>query len=171
MVASADLKNASIYWLTPVLFGFWVLLSGQLDFMHLGFGFVCSLLVALFSRNLLPTGQAGVLDGLRVFGRSIPYIGWLVYQIIIANIDVARRAISPQMPLFPGIIRFTSHLESDVALATLANSITLTPGTMTVDVVGKDLYIHCLAIEDEQKLLEIERDFEKHVKVLFGGKP
>jgi len=171
MVASTKLKNASGYWLTLILFSFWVLLSGQLDAMHLGLGFVCSLLVARFSRDLFGTGQAGALAGFRVFIRFIPYLGWLIYQIIIANIDVARRAISPQMSLYPGIIKFSSRLESDIALTTLANSITLTPGTMTVDVVGKDLYIHCLAIEDEQKLLEIERDFEKHVEILFGGKP
>jgi len=57
-----------------------------------------------------------------------------------------------------------------VALTTLANSITLTPGTMTVDVVGSDFYVHCLAVEDEEKLLEIERDFERHVERLFGLK-
>lgn len=170
MVASDNLKNASRYWLIPILFGFWVLLSGQMDALHLGLGLLCSLLVSLFSRDLLATSPGGVSFSVRVLFRFIPYLGWLVYQIIIANIDVARRAISPQLPLTPGIIKFSSHLGSDIALTTLANSITLTPGTMTVDVVGKDLYIHCLAIEDEQKLLEIERDFEKHVEILFGGK-
>jgi len=170
MVASAKLKHLSRYWLTFVLFGFWVLLSGRLDAMHLGLGFVSSLLVGRFSRDLLATDHAGAATGLRVLFRFIPYLGWLIHQIIIANIDVARRALSPSMPLFPGIIKFGSRLDSDIALTVLANSITLTPGTMTVDVVGKDVYIHCLAIEDEQKLLEIEREFEKHVEKLFGGK-
>ncbi len=54
-----------------------------------------------------------------------------------------------------------------MARTTLANSITLTPGTMTVDVVGSDFYIHCLAVEDEKKLLDIEREFEQQVERLF----
>lgn len=157
--------------LTLVLFGFWVLLSGQLDALHLGLGFVCSLLVGLFCRDLLKVGPGGPMGAIRVLIRSIPFLAWLIYQIVIANIDVARRAISPRMPISPGIIKFTSRLESDIALATLANSITLTPGTMTLDIIGKDLYIHCLTVEDEQQLLEIERSFEKHVENLFGGKP
>ncbi|MCL0056159.1 Na+/H+ antiporter subunit E [Dehalococcoidia bacterium] len=161
------LKNTSGFWLTFILlFGFWLLLSGQMDIMHLGLGLVCSLLVALFSHDLL------IKEGTRltIFMRFIPFLGWLVLQIIIANINVARRVIDPKMPILPGIIKFRSNLKSDVAQTTLANSITLTPGTMTVDVVGGDFYIHCLAIEDEEKILDIERKFERQVERLFGDK-
>lgn len=153
------------------MFGFWVLLSGKLDGLHVGLGLISSLLVSLFSRDLVANGHPGALAAIRFSGRAVSYLGWLTYQIIIANLDVARRAISPSMPICPGIIKFSSHLDSDVALTVLANSITLTPGTMTVDVVGKDLYIHCLAVEDEQQLIEIEKTFERRVEVLFGGKP
>jgi multicomponent Na+:H+ antiporter subunit E len=71
------------------------------------------------------------------------------------------------MPIRPGIVRFRSRLTGDVAQTTLANSITLTPGTMTLDIVGSDYYIHCLAIKDEEKLLEEERGFERHVELLL----
>ncbi|MCL0104083.1 Na+/H+ antiporter subunit E [Dehalococcoidia bacterium] len=165
------LKNASGLWLTFILlFGFWLLLSGQMDIMHLGLGLVCSLLVALFSHDLLIRDSGGILRPLVILIRFIPYLGWLVFHIIIANINVARRVIDPKMPILPGIIKFRSNLKSDVAQTTLANSITLTPGTMTVDVVGGDFYIHCLAIEDEEKILDIERKFERQVERLFGDK-
>jgi len=153
-----------------ILFGFWILLSGRLDAMHLGLGLVCSLLVALSSHDLLITSYEGIFSRLGVFIRFIPYLGWLVWQIIIANINVARIVLNPRMPLSPGIIKLSSYLKSDMALTTLANSITLTPGTMTVDVVGIDFYVHCLAVEDEEKLLDEERKFERHVERLFGLK-
>jgi len=165
------LKNVSGFWLTFItLFGFWLLLSGRLDMMHLGLGLVCSLLVALFSHDLLIRDSGGTLRRLVIFIRFIPFLGWLVLQIIIANIDVARRVVDPKMPILPGIIKFRSNLKSDVAQTTLATSITLTPGTMTVDVVGGDFYIHCLAIEDEEKILDGEREFERQVERLFGDK-
>jgi multicomponent Na+:H+ antiporter subunit E len=150
-----------------ILFGFWILLSGRLDALHLGLGFVCSLLVTLFSHDLIIKGSEGIPRRLVIFIRFIPFLGWLVWQIIIANIDVARRVIHPKMPIAPGIVKLKSNLKSDVAQTMLANSITLTPGTMTVDIVGGDFYIHCLTIEDEEKLLVIEREFEKQVERLF----
>ena len=81
-----------------------------------------------------------------------------------------RRVVDPKMPILPGIIKFKSNLKSDVAQTTLATSITLTPGTLVVDVVGNDFYIHCLAIEDEEKILDDEREFERQVERLFGVK-
>jgi multicomponent Na+:H+ antiporter subunit E len=163
------LKNASRFWLTFILlFGFWLLLSGRLDVLHLGFGLVCSFLVALVSHDLLMKGSRGTFSRFGIVIRLIPFIGWLVYQIILANIQVARIVINPKMPLRPGIVRFKSKLIGDVAQTTLANSITLTPGTMTLDIVGGDYYIHCLAIKDEEKLLEEERGFERHVERLSG---
>jgi multicomponent Na+:H+ antiporter subunit E len=163
-------KNLSGFGLSLlILFGFWILLSDRRDAMHLGLGLICSLLVALFSHDLLIRDSGGIRRHLVIFIRFIPFLGWLVWQIIIANINVARIVINPRMPLFPGIIKLSSRLKSDVALTTLANSITLTPGTMTVDVVGSDFYVHCLAVEDEEKILEIERDFERHVERLYGA--
>jgi multicomponent Na+:H+ antiporter subunit E len=164
-----NLKNiASIFLTFIVLFGFWLLLSGLLDMMHLGFGLISSFLVALVSHDLLIKDSKGIFPRLGILIRLIPFLGWLVYQIILANIQVARIVINPKMPIRPGIIKFRSNLKSDVAQATLANSITLTPGTMTLDIVGGDFYIHCLAIKDEEKLLEEERGFERHVELLLG---
>lgn len=171
MFAMTKLKRGTGFWLTfIVLFGFWLLLSGRLDMMHLGLGVVSSFLVALFSHDLLIRNSGGIRRCLVVFIRFIPFLGWLVWQIIIANINVARLVIDPKMPILPGVIKFRSNLQSDVAQTTLATSITLTPGTMTVDVVGNDFYIHCLRIEDEEKILDEEKEFENQVERLFGDR-
>ncbi|MFW0858798.1 MAG: Na+/H+ antiporter subunit E [Dehalococcoidia bacterium] len=166
MITTKNLSHCGLTFL--LLFGFWILLSGRRDAMHLGLGLVCSLLVALFSHDLLITSNLDIRSRLRIFIRFIPFLGWLVFQIIIANIDVARRVIDPRMPLSPGIIKLSSRLKGDMALTTLANSITLTPGTMTLDVVGSDFYIHCLAVEDAEKSLDIEGEFERQVERLWG---
>jgi multicomponent Na+:H+ antiporter subunit E len=164
-----NFKNIiSIFLTFIILFGFWMLLAGWLDMMHLGLGLVCSLLVALFSHDLLIKDSEGILRRLVIFIRFIPFLGWLVWQIIIANINVARLVIDPKMPILPGILKFRSNLKSDVAQTMLANSITLTPGTLTLDVVGSDFYIHCLAIKDEEKILDEEREFERQVERVFG---
>jgi multicomponent Na+:H+ antiporter subunit E len=77
-----------------------------------------------------------------------------MYQIIIANIDVAKRALSPSMPIDPRIITFKTILRSDVARTTLANSITLTPGTVTVDIIDDVFYVHAIAKGPADDLLE-----------------
>ncbi|MCD5409334.1 MAG: Na+/H+ antiporter subunit E [Methanocellales archaeon] len=149
-----------------VLFSFWIFLSGLLDAMHLSMGIICSILVALYSHDLLIRGSDSIIGRAGILTRFIKYGFWLLFQIFIANIDVARRVLDPKMPISPGIIKFSSRLKSDVALTTLANSITLTPGTMTMDIIDGDYYVHCLATEHGENLLK--GDFEKHMEHVFG---
>lgn len=149
-----------------VLFGFWVFLSGRLDVMHLSLGIICSFIVALYSHDLFIRGSGSIIGRAGILIRFIKYGFWLIYQIFIANIDVARRVLDPKMPISPGIIKFSSRLKSDIALTTLATSITLTPGTLTMDIIDGDYYIHCLATEYGEGLLK--GDFEKHMEHVFG---
>ncbi len=149
-----------------VLFGFWVFLSGLLDVMHLSMGIICSILVALYSHDLFIRGNDSIIDRAGTLIRFIKYSFWLLFQIFMSNIDVARRVLDPKMPISPGIIKFSSRLKSDVALTTLASSITLTPGTLTMDIVGEDYYVHCLATEHGENLLE--GDFERRMEHVFG---
>lgn len=152
------------------LFIFWLLLSGQFDAFHIGAGIIFSFLVTIFSRKLIldnPPDRGGIPLEIIRFAR---YTVWLVYQIFISGIDVTKRALKKNMPINPGIIKCKLSLKSDVALTILANSITLTPGTMTMDIDGSDIFIHCLAIEDERKLMDSEIDFENHIKEMLGYK-
>ena len=100
------------------------------------------------------------------------YIVVFVWECIKANIDVAYRVIHPRVPIKPGIVKVRTCLKSDTALTFLANSITLTPGTMTVDVDKKNgfLYIHWINVKDEDIEAAtglIVKKFEDIIKRIF----
>ncbi len=75
------------------------------------------------------------------------YLPVFIWQLLLANLDVARRVLSPKIPLNPGFVKVDSDLQGDFAKLMLANSITLTPGTLSVDVKGQDLYIHTVDVK------------------------
>jgi len=129
-----------------IMFGFWLIFSGRFDLFHLALGLISCALVTFFSHDLLfPAGLK-----LNFLGRWIQfarYIPWLLYQILLANLHLLRLCFHPRMMelIDPHIIEFGSRLDSDVARTTFANSITLTPGTITVNVslLGR-FTIHCI---------------------------
>ncbi len=164
----AGFRNFALVFLT--MFAFWLLLSGKFDLFHISAGIVSSLAVALFSGKLIlsnPSDRGGVAIEIYRFAR---YTLWLVYQIFVSGIDVTKRVFKVKMPINTGIIKCRPRLQSDVALTILANSITLTPGTMTLDISDGEIFIHCLAIDDEQKLMKSETAFEAHIMHMLGYK-
>lgn len=140
-----------------LLFGFWALLSGKFDAFHLTLGVICSFIIAYLTHDLL-FANVRVGDIRVIVQRFITYMPWLVYQIAIANIHVAYLALSPKMPIDPQIIRFKSKLESDISWVTLANSITLTPGTITMDIEDGEFVVHALSkkVADDLNTGEME---------------
>ena len=133
-----------------VMFLFWLLLSGIFDALHLTAGVICSLIVAVISHDLLVVGKRNKTL-VRSF-RLLLYIPWELWQIVLANIDVAYRVLHPKMPIDPRIIEFDTSLRSDFALVTLANSITLTPGTITIGVMDGRFWVHAVAKEPAEAL-------------------
>ncbi|MBN2789286.1 MAG: Na+/H+ antiporter subunit E [Candidatus Delongbacteria bacterium] len=102
---------------------------------------------------------------------SIWYVIFLFIEIIKANFDVARRVVSPKIPINPGIVTVKTKLKSAMGRMILANSITLTPGTLTVDIDEDILYIHWIDVTniDEKTATEkIVANFEKYLEVIFG---
>jgi multicomponent Na+:H+ antiporter subunit E len=90
--------------------------------------------------------------------------------MIKSNLDVAKRVVDPKLPINPGIVKVKTKLKSDIAKLALANSITLTPGTLTIDVSGQYFYIHWIDVKDTdvQKASEdIVAGFEKYLEVIF----
>ena len=149
-----------------LMFLFWILLSGVFDAFHLISGVICSAIVALISHDLLVKGrdEKMVLKSLRLFR----YIPWELWQIVLANIDVVYRVLHPKMPIDPLIIEFETSLRGDFALVTLANSITLTPGTITINVEpekGK-FWVHALAKEPADALL-VDQTMQKKVADVY----
>lgn len=99
------------------------------------------------------------------------YLVVLAFEILRANLDVAYRVLHPAMPIRPGVVVIKTRLTSDIAKMILANSITLTPGTFTLDVVGDRLLIHWINVQtddiDEASRL-IGGKFERYLRVVFG---
>lgn len=150
-----------------VAYGLWLLLTWSLSWQSLAIGGVVVLFVSLFfGKDFL---------GFKIF--SLRRIFWALYYLpiwifycIVANLDVAYRVAHPRMPIKPGIVKIRTDLKSDIGKTFLANSITMTPGTMTVDIQDEYLYIHWINVADE-RLEEATRiiasKFEKILKRIF----
>lgn len=96
------------------------------------------------------------------------YLPVFVYKLILANMDIARRVLSPKIPLNPGIVKVKTNLKGDFGKLTLANSITLTPGTLSIDIDDEGIYVHTVEVkgttpEEHQK--DISAPFER----ILGG--
>jgi multicomponent Na+:H+ antiporter subunit E len=131
-----------------ILMGIWMIFSGLFDAFHLSLGVVSSLLVTWFSSGLLFQDReksAGVR--FREFIRIPGYVAWLLYEIVIANVHVLRLALLPGGPneVEPQIVRFTTVLQSEFARWVLAQSITLTPGTVTIKVDDDEYFVHAIS--------------------------
>ena len=128
-----------------VMLSFWVVLSGMFDAFHLSLGVICCLLVAHFSHDLLFFS-----DGKHSTGRSllgfIAYLPWLFYQIVLANLQVAYIVLHPNMfgLIDPNVIRFKTKLKRPISKVTFAQSITLTPGTITVSIHDDEFSVYAL---------------------------
>ena len=154
-----------------VLMALWALLTPIMkDPGELWVGLIVSALVVLFTLRLEP-----VLGDLRLTPKalaySIAYIFVFIKELIVSNLDVARRVVNPKLPIKPGIVKVKTKLNSKIAKMILANSITLTPGTLTVDIKGEYLYIHWIEIQHEDlegATQDIVSKFEKYLEVIFG---
>jgi multicomponent Na+:H+ antiporter subunit E len=101
----------------------------------------------------------------------VAYIAVLIKEIIKANIDVAFRVIKPVLPIKPGIVKVKTRLKSRLGRLVLANSITLTPGTITVESKGEDFYVHWIYVDADDAdsaSAKIVAQFEKFLEVIFG---
>lgn len=132
----------------------WTVLSGHFDALHLSMGVVASLIVAHISSDL-PLQSKRINRLPMVWLRFIRYLPWFVFQVFVANVHVLYLACHPKMMTLidPRVIRFKSRLKSDIALLTLANSITLTPGTISVNISADgELTVHMIDVESGQSL-------------------
>ena len=149
------------YFITSViLFLLWIILSGIFDTFHLVLGALMSLLVAHFSWDLLfQNARMPFHHRIKEIARFMKYVFWLLYQIVLANLHVARLVLDPKMPIDPRIIRVPTTLKKDISLVAYANSITLTPGTITIGVEHDHLLVHAIdgKVEDELATGAMER--------------
>lgn len=154
--------------LFAVLFVLWILLTGT-DRQELVLGVIVSLILCMF----FATG-ANALGSIRLTPKALLYLVLYLFvflkELVLSTIDVASRVLSPRLPINPGIVKVRTRLTSPLARLVLANSITLTPGTMTVETSGEYFYIHWIDIQTEDidsSTKAIVTKFEKYLEVIF----
>lgn len=123
----------------------WAVFSGKLDLLHAAFG-VFSIALVLWRTNAFVVSKSrpeesralADIDPLRL----VAYTAWLVKEIVVANIDIAKIVLAKDMPIDPALVRFESTLGTNLARVMLGNSITLTPGTLTVEIEDRVFLVH-----------------------------
>jgi multicomponent Na+:H+ antiporter subunit E len=128
--------------LAGFLFAFWLALSGHYTPMLIGAGLASAVLCAVAARRMLVVDPEGHPHHL--LAGAVTYFPWLVWEILKSAWAVAKLVLHPSLPISPTMTRVQASQRSSAALATYANSITLTPGTLTVGLTGSELIVHAL---------------------------
>jgi len=130
-----------------LLLAFWLIMSGHYDLMHISFGVFSVALVMLLHhplrKHLYTVGEHSPALRLRL-ARLVYYIPWLLWQIVVASIQVAYAVMHPKCPIDPSLLRFKTSLGNTSSKVILGNSITLTPGTITLEVGEEEFLVHSL---------------------------
>jgi multicomponent Na+:H+ antiporter subunit E len=147
-------------------------LSWVPDTQHLVVGVIAALFVSILTGDLFIQRPHVLKHPRRYWSFFFEYLPVFLWEIIRANIDVAYRVLHPRLPINPGIVKVKTILKSDTALTFLANSITLTPGTMSVDIDADNgiLYVHWIDVKAkdiESATNIIVKRFEKILKKIF----
>jgi len=182
MEAGQKAHPVSRYAATAIaLFGLWILLTSTVfdeylagtaapgsAIQEMAAGALVSLMLAFWGYRYLTARGLSIYSPRRWLCLLV-YIPVFFYECVKANLDVAYRVVHPKMPIRPGIVAIRTSLESDIGKLMLANSITLTPGTLTVDVSDEYLFIHWINVKstdvDEAGRLIAGR-FEPYLKVI-----
>ncbi|MGA1822383.1 MAG: Na+/H+ antiporter subunit E [Thermoplasmatota archaeon] len=154
-----------------LLLAAWIVLTigeeGYPHYQEIIAGILIALALGIFLSRMVPDGGKG-----SVLTRVMKYIVFLIIlakEMILANLDVAYRVLHPKMPIRPGIIKVRPGIRSDLGKLVLANSITLTPGTLTMDYIDDDLYVHWINVEGDgkEKAMEAVQPLRDRAKEVF----
>lgn len=146
--------RATFWFMTLILWLFWIAVTASYHIQDLLLGAILSLLIACFNQDFFfNREERPLLDG-RTLLLFLRYGLHLIGAIIIASMQVAYLVIHPAMPISPGMVRFPLSLKKDLNRVLLANSITLTPGTLTVLVEKDEIVVHALTEENARAVVE-----------------
>ena len=153
-----------------VAFITWLVLTWTWNIQFIFAGIAASLIVSFLFHEMLPKEHHVFHSPVRIFWFLV-YVPVFFYYVLMANLDVVYRALHPAMPIKPGIVKIKTSLKSESGITALANSITLTPGTLTVDLTDDGyLYIHWINVRDvdiESATKDIASKFEWFLKKIF----
>ncbi len=148
---------------------FWLMLTFKITLPNIIVGSVASIICSAIFTRFFITNVYKLLQPHRYYWFII-YLFVFIWECIKANFDVAYRVLHPAMPIRPGIVKVRTTLKSDLARTLLSNSITMTPGTITIDIIGDYLYIHWIYVRSEDPEIYtamITGAFEKYIKKII----
>lgn len=148
-----------------VLYCFWLVLSGHYNALTLGAGIASVALTLILAHRMEIVDEEG--HSIHLLPRAAAYWPWLVVEIVKSSLDVTKIILSPKLPISPTLIRVHAGQRSAAGLATYANSITLTPGTITARVSGHEFLIHAVTRDGAADLAEGTMD--RRVTQFEGG--
>nr|WP_051541740.1 Na+/H+ antiporter subunit E [Clostridium lundense] len=147
------------FWLISLYFGFWVVLCESLNMEISIIGSLVCYFIFKFNRDLIMERDNFFKTKGKTIIYSLKYFAILIREIFKSNFHVAKIVLSPKMDISPQVVTIDTNIKSPLCKTLLANSITLTPGTLTLLMEDKKLTIHCLQRENVNDLLQ--SDFEK----------
>ncbi|GGD46347.1 Na+/H+ antiporter subunit E [Sinisalibacter lacisalsi] len=168
--SSRAAPRAAAIKLFATLFVFWLLLNGNAAPGTLAVGVVVAgAIVLLFPSSL------SVLSGHRLTAEALVaalrFVGLFLRELVRANIAMAALVLNPRLPVAPALVKVRTRLTDPVARLLLANAISLTPGTLTVEIAGEWLYVHWVVApttDADEATRAIVSGFERHLEVMYG---
>lgn len=168
--ASSVSALRQILMLILTLMLFWLMLMGSLDGQVVLVGLVASSVIALLFRSGLTFFTEMRLNPTAISSGFI-YYGYFFKELVKANFTMAALVVSPDLPIKPGIVKVRTKLKSRMGRLMLANSITLTPGTLTVELEGEWLYVHWVQMQTddvEAATAKLVAGWEHYLEVIYG---
>jgi len=162
----SDLRRVLLF---IIAFVIWAMFTWVPDCQEMAVGAFMAAGIALFFGEIFTIHPTKVFHPKR-WAYFLYYVPIFLYYVIKANLDVAYRVIHPRLPINPGIVKIKTELKSEIAQTMLANSITLTPGTLSVDLKDGNLYVHWIDVKSqdvEEATRIISQRFEKILKEIF----
>ena len=151
--------------LVGILFGLWLLLSGIFAPLLLVLGLIACVFVVRIALRMDVVDREGYPTHLNPL-QVLKYLVWLAGEIIKSNLDVSRRILDPKLPISPTVARVHSSQASQLGQVIYANSITLTPGTVSINLWEGEIRVHALTREAAERLREGEMD--RRVTIVEG---
>jgi multicomponent Na+:H+ antiporter subunit E len=147
----------------------WLTLTYPINLQELTVGIILSFIAAII---VLPYMQIGVdfFSPIKQY-KLLFFIVYYIYALILANIKIATVVLKPKLVIHPSIVTAKTKLKSTFGKVILANGITMTPGTLTIDMIGNTIFVHCVNIKDVSEksvYANILKPFEKHIEGIFG---
>ncbi len=153
-----------VFWLWGALFALWLVLSGHPTLLLIIFGVATCILSVWVAVRMQTLDRESV--PVHLIPRAFAYVPWLVWEIFKSNVRVARLILSPRLAVDPSIVHFRASQRTDLGRFIYANSITLTPGTVTTGIIGDDFEVHAI-VQSEIDGSE-ENDMNRRVTRLEG---